>query len=134
MSVSSYRELKVWQHGIENCVAIYRATGEFPKHELYGLTSQMRRAAVSIPSNIAEGHARDSTKEYLYHLSIVLGSLAELETQLIISQRLGYLADSVANEFLEHCDHVGRMLRNLQSALRLKVQRDEDGTTRNPSP
>jgi four helix bundle protein len=134
MSLSSYRELKVWQQGIENCVAIYRATGDFPKHELYGLTSQMRRASVSIPSNIAEGHSRDSTKEFLRHLSIVLGSLAELETQLTIAERLGYLRASVAEELIERCDYVGRMLRNLQRSLRLKLQRDGQPPRQDDSP
>jgi len=125
MGLSSYRELKVWQHGIELTEQIYRATAEFPKHELYGLTSQMRRAAVSIPSNIAEGHSRESTKEYLHHLSFVLGSLAELETQITIAERLGYLPARGAGSLTERCDHLGRMLRNLQRSLRLKLRRDK---------
>lgn len=125
MSLSSYRELKVWQHAVELTEAIYRSTAEFPKPELYGLTSQMRRAAASIPSNIAEGHSRESTKEYLHHLSFVLGSLAELETQITIAQRLGYFTASASESLSECCNHVGRMLRNLQRALRLKLRRDQ---------
>ena len=80
MEIKSYRDLRVWQAGMDLVVRVYRLTQGFPTHELYGLTSQMRRAAVSIPSNIAEGHTRESSKEYLHHLSIAQGSLAELET------------------------------------------------------
>src|SRR5688572_24503635 len=125
MSLSSYRELKVWQHGIDLSETIYRASAEFPKHELYGLTSQMRRAVVSIPSNIAEGHSRESTREYLHHLSFSLGSLAELETQVTLAQRLGYLSATIAEKLVESCDHLGRMMRNLQRSLRLKLRRDK---------
>lgn len=123
MSVSNYRELKVWQYGIELSESIYQVTTGFPKDELYGLTSQMRRAAVSIPSNIAEGHSRESTKEYLHHLSFALGSLAELETQITIAQRLKYLTQEAAATSVEKCDHLGRMLRNLQRSLRLRLRR-----------
>jgi len=123
MSVSSYRELKVWQYGIELSESVYQVTGGFPKDELYGLTSQMRRAAVSIPSNIAEGHSRESTKEYLHHLSFALGSLAELETQITIAQRLKYLTAGTAAAIVEKCDYLGRMLRNLQRSLRLRLRR-----------
>ena len=123
MAISNYRELKVWQQGIQLSESIYRVTAEFPKHELYGFTSQMRRAVVSIPSNIAEGHIRDSTKEYLHHLSFALGSLAELETQTVIAQRLGYLSTDIVSSIVEQCDHLGRMLRNLQRSLRLRLSR-----------
>ncbi len=91
MAIKSFRDLRVWQAGMDLVEAIYRITQPFPAHEQYGLTSQMRRAACSIPSNIAEGHTRQYTKEYLYHLSVAQASLAELETQLEISARLGYL-------------------------------------------
>ena len=126
MSLSSYRELKVWQHGIDLSEAIYHSTADFPKNEIYGLTSQMRRAVVSIPSNIAEGHSRDSTKEYLHHLSFALGSLAELETHLSIAERLKYVASRHVEGLVERCDHLGRMLRNLQRSLRLRLRRDEN--------
>ncbi len=85
-----YRDLKIWQLGLEISTAVYRFTADFPKHEIYGLSSQMRCAAVSIPSNIAEGHSRGSTKDLLRFISIARGSLAELETQLLIAQNLGY--------------------------------------------
>ena len=101
MTINSFRDLRVWQSGIDLVTHVYRLTQSFPRDEQYGLTSQMRRAAISIPSNIAEGHARESTKEYLNHLSIVQGSLAELQTQIEIAQRLGFVEAEVAEEILE---------------------------------
>jgi four helix bundle protein len=91
MSVINYKYLKVWQISMDIAEQIYSLTQGFPKQETYGLTSQLQRAAVSIPSNLAEGHTRDSTKEFLHFISIPLGSLAELETQLILAQRFKYL-------------------------------------------
>lgn len=88
MYINSYKELQVWQRSIELVREIYRTTGEFPKSELYGLVSQMRRAVISIPSNIAEGYKRRNLREYLQFLSIAEASAAELETQLIISKDL----------------------------------------------
>ena len=88
MSLQSYKQLIVWQKSIELVKEIYRVTEEFPKNELYGITSQMRRAAVSIPSNIAEGYKRNGRQEYIHFLNISEGSAAELETQLIISKDL----------------------------------------------
>ena len=86
MGVTDYRQLKVWQSGVQLVKSAYVLSQQFPKDELYGLTSQMRCAAVSIPANIAEGHARDSTREYLHYISIALGSLAELETMFVLAQ------------------------------------------------
>lgn len=91
MQVKSYRDLIVWQKSIDLVEMVYQATKTFPKEELYGLTNQLRRAAVSVPSNIAEGHARKSTAEFRNFLSIARGSLAEVETQLLIDRRLGYV-------------------------------------------
>jgi four helix bundle protein len=88
--IKSFRDLRVWQVGMKLVEQVYVLTRAFPKHELYGLASQMQRAAVSIPSNIAEGRTREHLKEYLQHLSIARSSLAELETQLEIATRLGY--------------------------------------------
>jgi four helix bundle protein len=121
MSISSYQDLKVWQVSMDVVEQIYRLTHNFPKHEVYGLTSQIQRAAVSLPSNIAEGHARDSTKEFLYHVSIALGSLAELETQLILAKRLAYLEKQDLNVVLLKTNETGRMLRGLQKALKAKL-------------
>ncbi|WP_449418790.1 four helix bundle protein [Phormidium nigroviride] len=123
MSVSSYRDLKVWQLGLVLTDRIYQLTDNFPKQEMYGLSSQMQRAAVSIPSNIAEGHARKSTKEFLQHISIALGSLAELETQLIIAERRPYNLQKPAVELLFHnIDELGKMLRGLQNSLENKLR------------
>ena len=92
--VESYRDLIVWQKSMELVERVYRMTRVFPKEELYGLSSQIRRAAVSIPSNIAEGQARKSTAEFLNFLSIAQGSRAEVETQTLIAQRLGYVTQN----------------------------------------
>jgi four helix bundle protein len=96
---------------------VYRVTGSFPGHEAYGLTNQMRRAAVSVPSNIAEGHARVHTKEYLHHLSTAAGSLAELDTQVEIAARLGYIAPEDLRPVVQQLDSLGRQLRSLRTAV-----------------
>lgn len=119
----SYRELKVWQLGMKLTKSVYLLTRRFPKEELYGLTSQARRAAVSIPSNIAEGHARDSTKDFLRHLSIVQGSLAELETQLILAESLEYCTETELAPLMDICDEERMMLSGLQRKLRSKLPR-----------
>jgi len=125
MKIKSYRDLKVWQVGMEIAAMVYGLTEKFPKQEAYGLTSQVQRAAVSIPSNIAEGHARDSTKEYLRALSIARGSLAELETQLLLSESLGYLTNVDLESVLSKAAEIGKMLNALQQSLK---------TTLTPSP
>ena len=117
MSVNSYRDLRVWQVGIDLTVSCYRETKSFPKDEMYGLTSQTRRAASSIPANIAEGHARGK-KEYRQFLRIAQGSLTELETHLIIAQKVALLPDSTLQQLLETTDQLGRMLTKLQQSLR----------------
>ncbi|MCE9526868.1 MAG: four helix bundle protein [Planctomycetales bacterium] len=122
--VRSYRDLKVWQLGMDLVESIYNLTSSFPPREIYGLTSQMRRASVSVPSNIAEGHSRFSTKEYIRPVSISLGSLAELETQIEVSKRLGFAEAALVMKTLEDCDHVGRMLHNLARSLEAKIKRD----------
>jgi four helix bundle protein len=118
--MNSYRDLQVWQLGMEIVTAIYPLTDSFPKHEIYGLTSQIRRAAVSIPATIAEGHSRDSTKEFLHHLSYTRGSLAELETELILATRLGYGDRETIESLIRQLDTLSRKLRNLQKSLREK--------------
>ena len=121
MSINSYQDLKAWQVSMDLVEQVYRLTQSFPKQEVYGLASQIQRAAVSVPSNIAEGHARDSTKEFLHHLSITLGSLAELETQLILAGRLTYLAKKDLEAAILKTNETGRMLRGLQKALKAKL-------------
>ena len=121
MSISSYQDLKVWQISMEITEEVYRLTQSFPKQEVYGLVSQSKRSALSVPSNIAEGHARDSTKEFLHYISIALGSLAELETQLILAQRLTYLERKDLDFILLKISEAGRMIRGLQKALKAKL-------------
>lgn len=99
----------------------YENTRGFPTEERFGLTNQVRRAAVSIPSNLAEGHAKDSTKDFLRHVSISLGSLAEWETQMMIAERRGFLPSGQLNDAMTRADTLGRMLRSLQIALRRRL-------------
>ena len=114
MTVKSFRDLGVWQAGMELVERTYLLTRDLPSNETYGLTSQMRRAAVSVPSNIAEGHARQHTKECLHHLSIAQASLAELETQFEIAARLSYFSSESVQPVLDQIVSLGRQL----SALR----------------
>lgn len=113
----AYSDLLVWQKAMDLVVEVYRLCQTFPSTERYGLTSQMQRAAVSIPSNIAEGQARKSSGAFLNHLSIAAGSLAELETQLILSQRLGLCTEQACSPILSHTNEIGRMLTGLKSSL-----------------
>ena len=113
-----HEKLDVWKKGIDFTVEIYRATEVFPKEEKFGLTSQLRRAAVSIPSNIAEGAARTSNKEFLHFLSIAQGSASEVATQLLIASRLGYIAKDEYRNFYLQVDDLGRMLTGLAKHLK----------------
>jgi four helix bundle protein len=114
----TYRDLKVWQTAMDLVGAVYRLTRESPKEETYGLTSQLRRAAVSIASNIAEGKGRCSDKELLHFLSNAKGSLFEVETQIMIADRLGYLPHSQGEYTLSQTAEVGRLLNGLIKAFR----------------
>jgi len=109
----SYKDLVAWQKAMNLVTAVYRATAGFPKEEQFGLTSQLRRAAVSIPSNIAEGQGRLSEKEFCYFLGQARGSLMEVETQLQIAQNLGYLESERTDALLKACAEVGRILNGL---------------------
>lgn len=122
-AVRSYRDLLVWQRSIDLSVSVYDATEQFPRYELYGLTSQLRRAAVSIPSNIAEGHGRRHLGDYLHHLSIANGSLKELETQVTIALKRRYLSPDIEQSLLDSSAEVGRMLTGLARALRSHSRR-----------
>ena len=119
--MTSFRDLKVWSLGIEISLTVYRLTQGFPREELYGLTSQLRRCAVSIPSNVAEGYGRDGTKELLRFLSIARGSLAELETQVHIATELGYVSKPATLELAGMLDEESRMLAGLQRSLRRRL-------------
>ncbi len=115
--IKSYRDLKVWQDGMTLVEGCYRFSSEFPREEQFGLTSQLRRAAVSVPANIAEGYGRDSRGSYVSFLRNAQGSLKEVETHLIIAQRLNFGASSISERLLSQCDEIGRMLRSLIRSL-----------------
>ena len=118
--MKSFRELRVWQVAMNLVENIYRLTRNFPKQETYGLGSQMQRAAVSIPSNIAEGHTREHIKEYLHHLSMAQASLAELETQLEISGRLKYVLSDELKTLLSEASSLGRQMYALRNSLKTR--------------
>ena len=122
MEVHSYRDLRVWQIGVDIVGQVYEVTRNFPKAEVFGLTSQIQRAAVSVPSNVAEGHARGGTREFLHFITISLGSLAELETQLVIAHRLKYVDNEALGRVLHMCNDLGKMLRALQKSLKDKAR------------
>ena len=115
--IRNFRDLDVWKKGIEIARDVYETTRTFPREELYGLTSQMRRASVSVPSNVAEGFNRFHNKEYKQFLYVTLGSCAELETQVEISEELKYIDEEEKGILLEKLDHESRMLRNLIKML-----------------
>ena len=117
MTVRGYRDLRVWQAGIEVVEAIYGITKTFPASETYGLASQMQRAAVSVPSNIAEGHTRQHRAEYLQFVSIAHASLAELETQIEIASRLDYITNKRAQKLFSEIDSLSRQIQSLRTAL-----------------
>ena len=119
-ALQSFRDLEVWRRSIDLVEAIYRASSAWPADERFGLTSQVRRAAVSVPSNIAEGAARQGTGEFLQFLSIAKGSLAEVETQLILAERLGYLPATAGASLLTSAAEIGRMLAGLTRSLRAR--------------
>lgn len=113
----SYREFHVWQRGMDLCEAIYKVTARLPKEEVYGLTSQLRRASVSIPSNIAEGFGREQRGSFAQHLRISQGSLKELETQLLICQRVNLIPAEDVDRLLSMADEIGKMTRSLIRSL-----------------
>jgi four helix bundle protein len=115
--IKSHRDLIVWQKAMALVESVYQATASFPKEETYGLTSQIRRAVVSIPANIAEGQGRRLTKEYLYFLANARGSILELDTHLEIARRLHYLDKDAYSRLLEQLQEVGRILNGLMRAV-----------------
>jgi four helix bundle protein len=122
MAVRHYQELKVWQRAMDLAVQCYQATSDFPKEELFGLVSQIRRAASSIPANLAEGQGRENTKEFLHFLSVARGSLRELETHLLLSHRVCFLDSSRLESLVEVIDEVSRMMSGLRKALEDKIR------------
>ena len=114
----AHHNLEVWKHSLNFVTKIYKITANFPADEKFGLVSQMRRAAVSIPSNIAEGAARNSKKEFINFLHIAQGSTAELETQILISRNLNFVTQSQAQPLVKELEEISRMIIGLQKSLR----------------
>ncbi len=113
----SYKDLDIWKNGIDVVNSIYNVTKKFPKDEVFGLVIQMRRSAVSIPSNIAEGFARQYNREYKQFLYVALGSCSELETQVTVGAEQGYYTAEVKDRLLEQLDHESRMIMNMTKAV-----------------
>lgn len=114
--MNDYKELDVWKKGIDLSVRVYKTVRQFPREEIYALTDQTKRAAISIPSNIAEGASRNYTKEFIQFLYVALGSVSELETQLIIAQKVDYLKDG--RDFFDEITVIRKMLNSLISSLK----------------
>lgn len=125
--IKSFKDLRVWKQGYELTLLVYRVTAKFPKSELYGIVSQMRRAGVSVVSNIAEGYSRKGRGEYIQFLSVAYGSLSELETQILLSKDLEYIAKEEFDKLMKLKDGTGAMLYRL-------IQRLRTSGTRNPEP
>src|SRR5438105_12747151 len=124
MPLQSYRELQVWQKSMDLVVECYSAAQRFPRSEAYGLVTQLQRAAVSIPANIAEGQGRNHTREFINHLSIAYGSLMEVETHLQIAARLNYIDEQDLDKVLLQTNEIGRMLNGLMQSLNRKLTTD----------
>jgi four helix bundle protein len=119
--IRSYRDLKVWQKGMDIAELCYLMTKSFPKDEIYGIISQIRRASVSVPANIAEGYGRDSKGEYVHFLKIAQGSLKELETHILLSIRVNLTTSEEANQILGECESLGKMLRSLIRSIQASI-------------
>src|SRR5688500_12136773 len=129
--MQNYRNIATWQRSHELCISIYLATRDFPDDERFGLTSQMRRAAVSVPSNIAEGSKKKSRLDYARFLNSAESSLSELDYQVNLSRDLGYLPEATASKLLEEADHVARMLSALRDAVETFEKREGRNGRRN---
>lgn len=121
VTVKCYQDLEAWKKSVGLVEAVYRITENFPGKEAFGLTNQVRRAVVSIPSNIAEGSGRDHSKEFLQFLAVSRGSLREVETQLIIAEKLGYLSKSDLRGLLDKTDEISRIISGLINSIRRKL-------------
>lgn len=117
MVCKDYRDLIAWQKAMDLAIMVYKVTAKFPREELYGLTAQLRKSGVSVPSNIAEGQGRRSKREFLHHLSIAHGSLSEAETQLLIARRLDYLEKTELDDVMNVAAETGRLVNGLINSL-----------------
>jgi four helix bundle protein len=136
---SSHRDLVAWQRAMDLAVEVYRQSGGFPKAEAYGLVAQMRSAAISVPSNIAEGHGRGSAPDFTRFLNIARGSLREIETQIDLAHRLGFLDDDATTRLIDLCNQAGKVLTGLINAPSLRTRSSERPSasrapSRNPKP
>ena len=127
VAVKSYRDLIAWQKAFALGSNIYAATKRFPREELFGLTSQIRRASVSIASNIAEGYGRQSTADYIRFLRMARGSLFELETQISFAEKFGYIGEKLSFDLIEQSQECGRILAGLIRSLEIKNQKPSTG-------
>ena len=121
MTIQSFRDLDVWNLSMDLAVECYRITKTFPKDEMFGMTSQIRRAAVSVPANIAEGHGREHTKEFLQHLSIARGSLMELQTHILLARRIGILPENDFEKLTGLGDSISKMISRLRQSLQKRL-------------
>lgn len=128
--VESYRDLVAWQKAMQLAVDIYALTASLPEREKFGLISQLRRAAVSVPSALAEGHCRSASKDFMRFISIAMGSVAEVETQLMLCAKLKMLDDAAVEPMLQHCDEQNRIMRGLRKALAAKTVGVAPGSSR----
>ncbi len=119
--MATYRDLIVWQRSIDLVEEVYKQSRSFPVEERYCLTVQMRRSAISVPSNIAEGQGRSTTRDFIHFLTIAYGSLRELETQVIIAGRLGYYEPPTTATLLDRCSEIGRLLNGLCTSLSARL-------------
>ncbi len=118
LAVQNYRDLLVWQKAMDFSEFVFRITETFPKNQQYVLTAQLQRSVLSVPSNIAEGRSRHSVNDFIYHLNIARGSLAEAETQLMLSHRLGFIDDKVIEQCFNYSEEMTKMLFGLRASLK----------------
>ena len=126
LSRLNHKDLILWRKAMDLAVLVHQSCTAFPRSEAYGMVSHLRRAATSIPSNVAEGYARRSTKEFIYFLHVARGSMAELETQLLLAQRVGYLPESNVTDLQDKIEEIGRILHAVVAALRRRAIQHRD--------
>jgi four helix bundle protein len=127
-AIRDFQDLEVWQMAMDLSERIYRLTWEFPRHEVYGLSSQLQRASVSIPSNIAEGRMRGTLRDYAHFVAMARGSLAEVRTQLILAQRLNYATSEQAGPLLNSSEHLAKRLNALRRSLQSRLEPEPPST------